>query len=136
MEEKVSYECQPDEIFVYGSNEAGIHGAGAAYAARLHYGAMWGHGDGLCGRAYGIPTKDRFLRVLTLPQIQYYVDEFIQFAHNNPDMKFFITEVGTGLAGFDHSEIAPMFQNLPDNCRVSPEWSEYVTYSVYPCKPE
>ena len=77
------YKCSPDEIFVYGSNEAGIHGAGAAYTARVDYGAMWGKGDGLSGRSYGIPTKDKNLRVLTLPQIEFYVQQFIQFAHDN-----------------------------------------------------
>ena len=125
------YKCSLDEIFVYGSNEAGIHGAGAAYTARVDYGAMWGKGDGLSGRSYGIPTKDKNLRVLTLPQIEFYVQQFIQFAHDNPDKKFFITAIGTGLAGFKHSEIAPMFQNLPDNCRTPPEWSEYVTYCLH-----
>ena len=129
------YTCQPDEIFVYGSNEAGIHGAGAAYDARTKYGAVWGTGNGLSGRSYGIPTKDKNLRVLTLPQINFYVDEFIQFVINNPDKKFFITAIGTGLAGFKHSEIAPMFKGLPDNCRTPPEWSEYVTYIVHPWQP-
>lgn len=47
-----------DWIFVFGSNLAGGHGAGAAKAAREHYGARYGVGSGRTGRAYAIPTKD------------------------------------------------------------------------------
>ena len=49
-----------NEIFVFGSNEAGIHGAGAARIAFLKFGgAEMGLGNGLSGNSYAIPTKDR-----------------------------------------------------------------------------
>lgn len=44
------------EVFVFGSNLNGWHGGGAARAARLHFGAEWGKGEGPQGRSYAIPT--------------------------------------------------------------------------------
>ena len=32
----------PNEVFVFGDNEAGIHGAGAALIAFKKFGAVWG----------------------------------------------------------------------------------------------
>ena len=40
---------QKQEIFCFGSNLSGIHGAGAAKYARLHHGAIMGQGIGLQG---------------------------------------------------------------------------------------
>ena len=45
-----------NEIFVFGSNLAGMHGGGAARIARLHFGAVMGKGVGLQGQSYAIPT--------------------------------------------------------------------------------
>ena len=42
----------PNQIFVFGSNLAGIHGAGAARQARKQFGAAIGIGEGLTGRSY------------------------------------------------------------------------------------
>ena len=39
-----------NEIFVFGSNLAGMHGGGAARIARLHFGAVMGQGVGCRGR--------------------------------------------------------------------------------------
>ena len=65
-----------NEIFVFGSNEAGIHGAGAARTA-LKWGAVLGVGTGLMGQTYAIPTKDKNLNTLELGDIKDYVDLFI-----------------------------------------------------------
>ena len=45
-----------DEIFVFGSNLAGMHGGGAARVAYERFGAVWGCGVGLQGQSYAIPT--------------------------------------------------------------------------------
>lgn len=45
-----------NEIFVFGSNQSGRHGKGAAKTA-LGWGAKWGQAEGLQGKTYGIPTK-------------------------------------------------------------------------------
>jgi hypothetical protein len=100
---------QPRQIFVFGSNEAGIHGAGAAKAAKEKFGAIMGSGIGIMGSSYAIPTKDGNLQILTLTQIQKYVKEFIKFASTREDLVFLVTEIGCGLAGYKPSQIAPMF---------------------------
>lgn len=115
-----------DEIFVFGSNLKGVHGRGAALAARRHYGAIIGQGVGLQGRSYAIPTKGAVLEVLSLQVIEQHVDEFIVFATRHPELKFYVTAVGCGLAGYKSDQIAPMFEKCPLNCRFSMSWYVYV----------
>lgn len=45
-----------DEVFVFGSNLAGIHGGGAAKVAYQKFGAVMGQGVGIQGQSYAIPT--------------------------------------------------------------------------------
>jgi hypothetical protein len=100
---------EQEQIFVFGSNLSGRHGKGAAKTA-LGWGAKWGQSTGLQGRTYGIPTKDASIRrTLTVIEIKPFVDEFIEFAKNNPDMIFLVTEIGCGLAGHKQKDIAPLF---------------------------
>lgn len=92
------------EIFVFGSNLAGRHGGGAARAANMKFGAEWGVGVGLTGQSYAIPTMQGGVET-----IKPYVDEFIRFAQANPELKFLVTRIGCGIAGFKDEEIAPLF---------------------------
>ena len=46
------------KVLVFGSNCKGIHGAGSARVAAMAWGAKFGVGEGLTGRAYAIPTKE------------------------------------------------------------------------------
>ena len=92
------------EIFVFGSNFAGHHGGGAARAANIKFGAEWGVGVGLTGRSYAIPTMQGGVET-----IKPYVDEFIRFAQANQELKFLVTRIGSGIAGFREEEIAPLF---------------------------
>lgn len=94
-----------NEIFVFGSNLAGMHGGGAARAAYKKFGAIWGQGVGLQGQSYGIPTMHGGVN-----RIQPYVDEFIIFAEEHPEMHFLVTRIGCGIAGFTDEEIAPLFR--------------------------
>lgn len=95
---------QPNEIFVFGSNLAGMHGGGAANLAHQKFGAVWGQGVGLQGQSYAIPTMQGGVET-----IKPYVDEFIGFARLHPQMKFYVTQIGCGIAGFKVEEIAPLF---------------------------
>lgn len=113
-----------ESIFVFGSNEAGRHGAGAALFARKSMGAIYGQGEGLQGQSYGIPTKDARLRSLPLETICGYVMRFIQFAAAHPEMYFVVTRVGCGLAGYHDEEIGPMFNAAPANCKLPQEWDD------------
>ncbi len=100
---------QLNEVFVFGSNESGRHGLGAAKTA-LGWGAKWGQAEGIQGRTYGIPTKDSSVRrTLSVVEIKPYVDRFIQFTKENPDFLFLVTEIGCGLAGLKPKEVAPLF---------------------------
>jgi hypothetical protein len=114
-----------NEIFVFGSNLAGRHGKGAALTAFRQYGAVYGQGHGLHGSSYAIPTKDENIKTLPLSKIKKYVEQFIRFAKLNPDLRFKVTPVGTGLAGYNEADIAPMFSDAPDNCILPVGWRNY-----------
>ena len=102
------------EIFVFGSNQSGRHGAGAAKTA-LGWGAAWGQAEGMQGRTYGIPTKDSsVLKTLSIDEIKPYVDRFIEFAKTRPDLSFLVTEIGCGLAGLKPKDVAPLFKAAID----------------------
>jgi hypothetical protein len=113
-------------IFVFGSNLAGRHGKGAALYARQHHGAIYGQGAGPQGNSYAIPTKDERIRTLPLETIKTYVEDFLFYAENSPDLKFEVTRIGCGLAGYKDWQIAPMFRKAPQNCYLPEEWKEYL----------
>ena len=114
MQGRVTHEkimkLEPGQIFVFGSNQSGRHGKGAAKQA-LTWGAIWGQAEGLQGRTYGIPTKDKSVRrVLSVTEIKPYVDRFIEFAKNHPELTFLTTEIGCGLSKYKPKDIAPLFE--------------------------
>ena len=109
-------------IFVFGSNLAGRHGAGAALFARQKHGAIYGQGIGLQGNSYALPTKNMYIRTLPLQEIKKHVDVFIQFAKDNYEMVFQVTRIGCGLAGYSETQIAPMFKDAPMNCILPDGW--------------
>lgn len=98
-------ELKPDEVFVFGSNLAGMHGGGAAHVAFKKFGAVMGCGVGLRGQSYAIPTMQGGVET-----IKPYVDEFITFASAHPELFFYVTRIGCGIAGFRDKEIAPLFK--------------------------
>lgn len=110
------------DIFVFGSNLAGRHGAGAALFARTIHGALYGQGRGRQGNSYAIPTKDEFIQTLPLFRIKEYVDDFLTYAKSHPDLTFNVTRIGCGLAGYTDSQIAPLFKHVPINCNLPQSW--------------
>ena len=110
------------KVFVFGSNLAGRHGKGAALTAYRNHGAIYGQGMGLQGNSYAIPTKDEEINTLPLHKIKQYVDVFLKFAMLNPEMKFEVTRIGCGLAGYEDHDVAPMFKNAPENCILPVGW--------------
>lgn len=112
------------QIFVFGSNLAGRHGAGAAREAVKYHGAEYGVGEGLTGDSYAIPTKDENLKVLKLNRIHDSISAFLDFADGNPDMLFFFTPVGTGLAGYSVAEIlyGIDISAVPSNVLFTASW--------------
>jgi len=102
------------DIFVFGSNEAGIHGAGAAYFAEQELDAKHGMGFGPTSLTFAIPTKNWGLRTLGLATIGFYVGRFIRFAERYPERIFYVTKIGCGLAGYKPEQIAPLFIDAVD----------------------
>lgn len=111
-----------DNIFVFGSNMAGLHGKGAALEAKKHWGAIQGRGRGIQGQSYAIPTKDYDLSVLPLLVIGSSVRFFLAYAAKHPRLTFLVTPIGCGLAGYTESDIRPMFDGAPLNCVFA--WEE------------
>ena len=107
-------ELKADEVFVFGSNLAGMHGGGAAYVAFRQFGAVMGCGVGLRGQSYAIPTMQGGVET-----IEPYVTEFIAFAKAHPELFFYVTRIGCGIAGFRDKEIAPLFADAIDVDNIS-----------------
>ena len=98
-----------NEIFVFGSNLEGRHGGGAARIAHKCFGAVMGQGVGLQGCSYAIPTMQG-----GVDTIRPYVDEFVLFAKEHRDLRFYVTKIGCGIAGFSEWDIAPLFAGAID----------------------
>ena len=113
--------------WVFGSNEAGRHGAGAAKVARVNFGAAYGVGRGPTGKAYAIPTKDRHLAVLPLDVVRENIADFLAHAQANPKTMYFVSRVGCGLAGNNDDDIGPLFADAPLNCILPTDWKIYVS---------
>ncbi len=103
-------ELKENEVFVFGSNLGGFHGGGAARVALEQFGAVWGQGVGLQGKSYAIPTMHGGVDV-----IKPYVDEFIAFAREHRELRFLVTPIGCGIAGFTVEEMAPLFAAAIDD---------------------
>jgi hypothetical protein len=121
-------------VFVFGSNEAGIHGAGAARAAVVKHGARMGCSFGMQGTSFAIPTKGTVIvrgnRVvgdsLRIEKVAAYVNQFIAYAKENHHLKFQVTQIGCGLAGFTAEQIAPLFEDAPENCFFDDAWKPFL----------
>jgi ribA/ribD-fused uncharacterized protein len=123
----------PKRVFVFGSNTEGIHGAGAAATAYHLYGAIWGKAEGLYPddenpTSYGLPTcsgAKKIIKPLTFGEVKGYVEKFLELAWSRPDLTFFVTRIGCGLAGFTDYDIAPLFEFAPPNCELPPGWQDF-----------
>lgn len=111
-----------NEVFVFGSNLLGHHQGGAARIARKYFGAIVGQGVGLQGQSYAIPTMQGGVET-----IQPYVNDFIDFAKRHPELTFYVTRIGCGIAGFKDEQIAPLFDAAFDLQNVIlPETFHYI----------
>lgn len=113
-------ELKLNEIFVFGSNTEGRHGAGAAKVA-MKFGAEYGKSKGLYGNTYAIITQDLAFpgqKTIGIQAIKQQIDEMLTIARTSmSDYTFLVTAIGTGLAGYSFEEIASCFNvaELPDN---------------------
>jgi hypothetical protein len=113
-------------IFVFGSNEKGIHGGGAAKVARQQHGAVVQQGFGPQGNSFAIPTcalpTGEPNHEIPLAKIADYVAMFVEYAKRHPELDFQVTQVGCGLAGWTKEQIAPLFASAPANCQFDTDW--------------
>jgi hypothetical protein len=116
---------KPNQVFVFGSNPEGRHGAGAAKYARDNFGAVYGQGEGLQGQSYALPTKDlrvkenRGLRSISPEQITNSIADLYQVASDNSNKEFLVSDYsGKNLNGYTGQEMAEMFVEagkIPNN---------------------
>jgi hypothetical protein len=113
----------PDTVFVFGANEAGRHGGGAALVAHQRWGAVWGVAFGLHGRSYAVPTKDRGLRTLPLDAIGHYVRRALADQAQCDRWRFVWTRVGCGLAGLTDAQMVSVLpEKIPNKAILPPRW--------------
>ncbi len=120
-------------VFVFGSNELGVHGKGSAAHAAKYFAATSGIGEGAMLdktgllRSYAIPTKSEPAMGATLPleRIAQYAEDFKAYADAVEPMnyRFQLTRVGCGLAGLDDREVAPIFFDAPRNVMLCGAWA-------------
>ena len=121
------------DVFVFGSNRQGRHGAGAAKEAKEKYGAIYGQAEGRQGNSYAIVTKElrKNFPPVTLDEIGRSVLRFLGHARKKPDEVFQVTAIGTGLAGFKAEDVAPFFSGSPENVHLPKEFEEHCHRDFY-----
>ena len=109
---------QPNQVFVFGSNEGGskgqrpTHGAGSARIARDKFGAIQGQSKGAQGQSYAIVTKKFYdvVKSSTPQEITSEIAGLYAYARQNPDKEFLISDYsGRNLNGYTAEEMAQMF---------------------------
>lgn len=103
---------QSHEVFVFGSNAGGQHGGGAARIAHEHFGAVWGEGHGHHGQSFAIDTMSG------IDTLAREARAFIEYARAHPELRFLLTPVGCGIAGYAPDQVAPLFTGIPENVSV------------------
>jgi hypothetical protein len=126
-------------IFVFGSNRIGHHGAGAAREAIELWGAVYGQADGRQGNSYAIVTTE--LRPdedpVTEIELRLNLERFCKYAKRHPELEFYVTPVGTGLAGFTREQVLPVLEALaPSNCILTWKDSRYSKLANTPPEPD
>ena len=114
------HNLMPNQVFVFGSNTAGIHGKGAARTAAQLFGAQRGVAEGPTGQCYAIPTRiyigrdDEHWKVrfepVSLSDITRSVFDFLKYAEEHPELEFLVTKIGCGYAGYHEKEIKSIFK--------------------------
>jgi len=118
-------ELKPGQIFVFGSNRAGIHAGGAARLAREKFGAREGVGEGMTGHCYAFPTLTENFEKVSRASLEASRDRFFQTARRHPEKTFLLTKVGCGIAGFSEDEIRPLFAHAPANVVLPEDWEAH-----------
>lgn len=125
-DESIIKSLPDDTVFVFGSNLAGEHTEGAARIAQQFFGAFAGVGRGWSGQSYAIPTLNEHLQQMPLAQIKHYIEDFKIYTQKHPNTTYFITALGCGQAGYQTSEIAPLFRDISSNVIFPESFKPYI----------
>ena len=132
---------KPNEVFVFGSNDRGNHGAGAAKTAVDKFGAIYKQASGRQGQSFAVRTKmyqDGNLleyNKLTEENKKNMDSMTVQDLNNlrlealaNPGTKYYVTQIGTKLAGRTVEQMKSFFERMnskfgiPDNLILPKEF--------------
>ena len=114
-----------NEVFVFGSNLNGNHAGGAAYQALEKFGAEMGNAEGMQGQSYAIPTLDKNMERINLTDLEHSIGRFYDYADEHPDLIFYLTKIGCGIAGYEVSDIATVVncRDIPANVIIPEEFT-------------
>ena len=93
------------DVFVFGSNIHGQHHEGASLYALEHFGAINGQAEGMQGRCYAIPTEGN-----TFEELEQAIERFNDYVVTHPHVRFMLSAIGCGAAGYSVEQIAPLFR--------------------------
>lgn len=99
-------------VFVFGSNLHGNHAGGAARTAVEKFGAIPAQAEGIQGKSYAIPTLDKNMNPLPVEHIRTSVERLYRYADEHPELDFYVTRIGCGIAGFREEDIAAIFKSF------------------------
>ena len=118
-------ELKANEVFVFGSNLNGNHAGGAAYYALEKFGAEMGNAEGIQGQSYAIPTLDKNMERINLTDLEQSIGRFYDYADEHPDLIFYLTKIGFGIAGYEVSDIATVVncRDIPANVIIPEEFT-------------
>jgi len=110
-------------VFVFGSDIEGKHESESAQMAVRFHDAKIGTWSGPTGTAYAIPCVASDANVLPLDVIKNYVEPFFDYAKEHPGTVFQIARFGSGRASHSDEDMARLFANAPQNCRLPGLWA-------------
>lgn len=120
---RMIFDILPNEIFVFGSNDQGLHYGGAAKQA-LQWGAKMNQAGGLMGNTYGIVTMNwETGNFIGWDNISKQLQLLINFAKTYPYLTFLLTPIGTGIAGADLNELDEIVTNLELPSNIEKLWT-------------
>lgn len=114
---------ESNEVFVFGSNTEGQHAGGAAAVAFESFGAVIGRAVGMQGQSYAIPTMTPDGVKVNRTDLLKSLINFVSYAEQNQDKVFYLTKIGTGIAGWSMREVRRIFWTAVDFVKPEEECS-------------
>ena len=96
------------EVFVFGSNDQGLHNGGAALKAVQRFGARMGVAEGPQGQSYAIPTVGANIGP---EEIRAAFRRLVDYARQHPELTFLVTALGCGHGGYTPETMAPLLED-------------------------